>query len=100
MEVDTAFDAIEEVEPGGHFFATAHTMERYAQAFRDPIVADLTNHGTWTEAGSKTAPERATAEWKRRLAETPRPAHSEAAADRLAPFIEAGAKAGGAPPVD
>ncbi len=100
FEVDTAFDAIAEVEPGGHFFAAQHTMERYAQAFRDPLVADLTNFGAWTEAGSKTSADRATAEWKRRLAETPRPPHAGDAAERIAPFIEAGTKAGGAPPVD
>ncbi len=100
FEVDTAFDAIAEVAPGGHFFAAAHTMARYASAFREPLVADLSNFGTWTAAGALTAPERATAEWKRRLAETPRPAQSEAAAERLAPFIEARTKAGGAPPAD
>jgi trimethylamine--corrinoid protein Co-methyltransferase len=100
FEVDTAFDAIAEVAAGGHFFAAAHTMTRYASAFREPLVADLSNFGTWTAAGALTAPERATAEWKRRLAETPRPAQSEAAAERLAPWIEARVKAGGAQPAD
>ncbi len=100
FEVDTAFEALAEVAPGGHFFAAAHTMARYASAFREPLVADLSNHGRWSEAGARTSPERATAEWKRRLAETPRPAQAEAAAERLAPWIEAGARAGGAQPVD
>jgi trimethylamine--corrinoid protein Co-methyltransferase len=100
FEKDTAWDAIAEVQPGGHFFTAQHTMERYAAAFREPLVADLTNFGAWTDAGSLTAAERATAEWKRRLAETPRPAQSEAAAEGLAPYIAARTKAGGAPPLD
>lgn len=100
FEVDTAFEAIAEVAPGGHFFAAQHTMTRYAQAFRAPLVADLTNFGAWSDAGSLASPERATAEWQRRLAETPRPAQSEAAAERLAPWIEARTKAGGAVPAD
>ncbi len=99
-EFDTATDALAEVPPGGHFFAAAHTMMRYATAFREPLVADLTNHGQWVETGALTAEERATAAWQRRLAETPRPAWSEAAADRLAAFVEARTKAGGAPPVE
>ncbi len=53
------FDAIAEVQPGGHFFATTQTMARYRSAFYEPLVADLSNFGNWTEAGSKTATERA-----------------------------------------
>lgn len=97
---DMAMDALAEVPPGGHFFAAAHTMARYATAFRPPLVAELSNFGTWTERGARTAPERAVEEWRRRIAGTPRPAQSEAAADRLAPFIEARTRAGGAPPVE
>ncbi|MEM7691119.1 MAG: trimethylamine methyltransferase family protein, partial [Pseudomonadota bacterium] len=33
------FDALTEVDPGGHFFATAHTMDRYQTAFYEPLVA-------------------------------------------------------------
>ena len=59
------YDAIAEVQPGGHFFAAAHTMARYRTAFYEPLVADLSNFGNWTESGSKTATERANAIWKR-----------------------------------
>ena len=97
---DLAMDALEEVPPGGHFFAAAHTMARYAGAFREPLVADLSNHGTWAANGSRTAADRATTLWKDRLATTPRPAQAGEAAERLAPFIERRTRAGGAPPVD
>jgi trimethylamine---corrinoid protein Co-methyltransferase len=99
-EYDTAADALAEVPPGGHFFAAAHTMTRYASAFREPMVADLSNHGKWVDGGSRTAEDRATAIWHRRLIETPRPALGAEAADRLAPFIEVRTKAGGAQPLE
>jgi trimethylamine--corrinoid protein Co-methyltransferase len=98
LAADSAMEAIAEVAPGGHFFAAAHTMARYATAFRAPLVADLSNHGAWAEAGGLSAAHRATAEWRRRLAETPRPAQSAAAAERLGAYIAARSAAGGAPP--
>lgn len=64
---EIGYDAIAEVEPGGHFFSAAHTMERYRTAFYQPLVADLSNFGSWTEAGSKTATQRANGIWKRML---------------------------------
>ncbi|MEO5615845.1 MAG: trimethylamine methyltransferase family protein, partial [Cypionkella sp.] len=60
-EAALGFDAIAEVQPGGHFFSGAHTMERYQTAFYRPLVADLSNHDAWTEAGALTADQRATA---------------------------------------
>ena len=50
-----AFEAMAEVPPGGHFFATSHTMDRYQTAFYSPLVADLSNHGAWTEAGAQSS---------------------------------------------
>lgn len=92
------FDAIAEVPPGGHFFATQHTMERYSTAFYQPLVADLSNHGTWVENGAKTAEERATAVWQDRLATfSPPPACIEVGA-RLAGYVADRTAAGGAPP--
>ena len=49
------FEAIAEVQPGGHFFSAQHTMSRYRTAFYEPVVADWSNFGTWSEAGAKTA---------------------------------------------
>ncbi|WP_426036559.1 trimethylamine methyltransferase family protein [Cypionkella sp. TWP1-2-1b2] len=64
-----SFDAIAEVQPGGHFFSVAHRMKRYQTAFYRPLVVDLSNHGAWTEAVALTADQRATAIWKQRLAD-------------------------------
>ena len=65
-----------------------------------PLVADLSNHGQWTEGGALRSDQRATAIWQRMLADFHPPAHGAEAADRLAPFIAARTAAGGAPPMD
>jgi trimethylamine--corrinoid protein Co-methyltransferase len=93
------FDAIAEVQPGGHFFATAQTMARYRSAFYEPLVADLSNFGNWTEAGSKTATDRAQTVWRRLLAEFKPPAATEGIVEILDPFIAQRTEEGGAAPV-
>ncbi|TJX58594.1 MAG: trimethylamine methyltransferase, partial [Mesorhizobium sp.] len=62
------FDAIQSVGPGGHFFGTQHTQDRYKTAFYSPILSDWRNFESWTEAGSPTALEKANRVWKERLA--------------------------------
>lgn len=99
-EAALAFDAIAEVQPGGHFFAAAHTMERYQTAFYQPLLADLSNHGRWTEMGALTADQRATAVWQKVLENfTPPPASGEIG-ERLKPYIAANTARGGTPPED
>lgn len=93
------FDAIAEVAPGGHFFATAQTMARYRSAFYEPLVADLANFGSWTEAGSKTATERAQGVWRRLIDDFQPPASTAGIAESLDPFIEQRTAEGGALPV-
>ena len=97
---DMALDALAEVAPGGHFFGAAHTMERYDGAFYAPLVADLSNHGQWSEHGALRSDQRATAIWQRVLADFKPPAHGEAAAARLAQFIADRTAAGGAAVLD
>ena len=95
-----AYDAIAEVAPGGHFFAAQHTMERYQTAFYAPLVADLSNHGLWTENGALRADERATAIWQAVLAEATPPAACAGVAGRLAGWLADRRQAGGVPPED
>ncbi len=94
------FDAIADVQPGGHFFSTAHTMERYQTAFYRPLVADLSNHGAWTEAGALTAAQRATSIWKQKLADFIVPEACAGVVDRLDAFVRTGTESGGAKPED
>jgi trimethylamine--corrinoid protein Co-methyltransferase len=93
------FDAIAEVNPGGHFFATAQTMANYRHAFYEPLVADLSNFGNWTEAGSKSATERAHGIWRKTLKEFKAPASTAGIGEILDPFIASRTAEGGAAPV-
>ena len=64
---ELALDAIKAVPPGGHFFGTAHTMERYESAFYAPLLSDWKNSESWVEAGAKDATQRATDLWQQAI---------------------------------
>ena len=98
-EAAIAFDALAEVQPGGHFFGAAHTMSRYQTAFYEPLVADWANFGTWTERGARDATTRAHAIWKAIVDEPRPPMIDEARIEELDAFIARRTEAGGAPPV-
>ena len=99
-EAAMAFEALKEVQPGGHFFGCAHTMERYASAFYAPVVADWSNFGTWTERGALDASTRATALWQEIVATHKPPANVTPERLRaLNAFIAARTAEGGAFPV-
>ncbi|HUG31451.1 MAG TPA: trimethylamine methyltransferase family protein [Acidimicrobiia bacterium] len=53
-----AFDAVNDVGPGGHFFGTPHTLERFRDAFYKPLLSDWRNYETWDEAGRPEAKEK------------------------------------------
>ena len=97
---EIGFDALKDVEPGGHFFATQHTMDRYRTAFYKPLVADLGNFGTWEDSGGKTSSERAVDIWSSKLENFEAPPGVEDVSERLATYIEARINSGGAPPLD
>lgn len=92
------YHAIADVQPGGPFFSTPHTMERYQTAFYEPLVADWSNFGAWTEAGAKTSTERATGIWQEKLARFSPPPAVAGCDELLAPFIERRTAEGGAAP--
>lgn len=92
-------EAIAEVGPGGHFFAAAHTMKRYRDAFYTPLVSDWRNYGQWAEDGSKTAKERATGIWRKALDSFQAPALEPEKLQALTEFVERRRREGGAPPV-
>ena len=87
-EASLGFESIAEVGPGGHFFGTAHTLERYETAFYRPLVSDGRNFETWQEDGARTATERANRVWKQLLAEYEPPALDPAVAEALDAFVE------------
>ncbi len=97
-DADFAVDAVAEAGPGGHFFATQHTMARYRDAFYTPLVSDWRNFGTWRDDGSKTATERAAGIWRAALETFTPPPLDPAIAEALEAFRRRRTEAGGSPP--
>lgn len=87
-ESTLALDAIDEVGPGGHYFGTAHTMERYRTEFYRPLISDWQNFGSWAEQGSLTASDRAYQKWNDVLAAYEQPALDPVIAEELQAYVE------------
>jgi trimethylamine--corrinoid protein Co-methyltransferase len=91
-----ALEAIRDVGPGGHFFSTAHTLERYEQAFYAPLLSDWRNFETWSEDGGIDATQRANRIWKRILAEYQPPPLDPAIDEELQAYVDRRTAEGGA----
>lgn len=83
-----ALDAIEDVGPGGNFFGTQHTLDRYETAFYEPILSDWRNFETWAEDGERTALQRANSLYKRVLEDYEPPALDVAVREELEAFVD------------
>ena len=86
-EAELAVDAIGEVGPGGHFFGSPHTLERYENAFYRPLVSDWRNFESWQEAGSPGAADHANRLWKQALIEYEAPPLEDSRAAELEEFV-------------
>ncbi len=82
-----ALDAIREVGPGGHFFGSAHTMERYETAFYAPLLSDWSNYESWLESGSLNTEQRASRIWKQLLKEYQQPPIDPAIDEALRDYV-------------
>jgi trimethylamine--corrinoid protein Co-methyltransferase len=96
---DMALEAIAEVNHGGHFFACAHTMERYRTAFYSPLVSDWRNYGTWEADGAKTATDRANVIYRKTLDRYVAPQRDAAMVEALNAYIDRRTAEGGAPAI-
>ena len=96
---EIGLEAVAEAGPGGHFFATAHTMQRYRDAFYAPLVSDWRNYGAWSDDGAKTATERASTLWRATLESFEPPPLDPAVREALSEFVERRRAEGGAPPL-
>ena len=83
-----ALETIDQVGPGGHFFDTRHTLERYEHAFYQPLVSDWSNHESWIEKGSMTTDQRANKLWKKLLQDYAPPALDEGFAEEIDAYVE------------
>jgi len=96
---EIGLDAVAEAGPGGHFFATAHTMQRYRDAFYTPLVSDWRNYGAWLDDGAKTATDRASAVGRSTLESFQPPPLDPAVNEALNDYVARRRAEGGAPPV-
>ncbi|MBV7329948.1 trimethylamine methyltransferase family protein [Chloroflexi bacterium TSY] len=62
-----ALDAFEEVEAGGHFLGTQHTMRHFRDAFHRAEIMDYDAYEQWVINGSEDTVTRANKKWKAML---------------------------------
>jgi len=98
-DAEIALDALNDVQPGGHFFGSDHTMARYRTEFYQPVVFNYANFGNWTEEGGEDVSQRATKVWQGILADDKGPDVDGDRLDALKGYIAGRSDAGGAPPV-
>lgn len=94
-EATLAVEAMADVGPGGHFFGTQHTQDRYKTAFYNPFVSDWRNFESWEEAGSPTADDKAAELVGQFLAEYTQPAMDDEARAELDAFVARRVEEGG-----
>jgi len=84
---EIGLEAMDEVGPGGHFFGSDHTLERYKDAFYEPYLSDWQNSENWQGAGSKDATMRATEIWQQILRECELPPTDPGIKEELEAFV-------------
>jgi trimethylamine--corrinoid protein Co-methyltransferase len=82
-----ARDAYGEVDPGGHFLGSAHTMRHYQDAFYEAQLSDSENVESWEESGSQDMRRRAYDRWNHLLNTYEAPAMDVAKKDELAAYV-------------
>lgn len=82
-----ARDAYGEVEPGGHFLGSAHTMRNYQTAFYEPKLTDSENYESWEEGGELDMRQRAYARWNKLLEAYEAPPTDIAKKEELAAYV-------------
>lgn len=85
-------DAYHETGPGQNFLSTQHTLRHFATANFQPDIREAGPFETWSENGSPTTDQRATARWKQKLSDYKTPPMDESILAALNEFV-AGRKA-------
>tara|TARA_B100001996_G_scaffold51247_1_gene36650 strand:- start:1054 stop:2007 length:954 start_codon:yes stop_codon:yes gene_type:complete len=87
-ELDGALNAMNEVDPGGHFLGTKHTLENFEQAF---VIPELMHHDSfeqWEAEGALDLNSRAVTKAKRMLSDYEMPKLDKAVDEELLDFID------------
>ena len=80
-------DAYADVEPGGHFLGSAHTLAHYETAFYEAALSDSNSVEQWEEQGSQDAAKRAFGRWKKLLSEYQAPPMDPATREALDDYV-------------
>ncbi len=83
-----AFDALQEVPPGGHFLGTQHTMRHFRSAFYRAEIFDYNSAEQWEINGAEDTNQRANHKWKQMLADYEPPALDSELDRALCDFIK------------
>ena len=83
-----ARDAYGEVEAGGHFLGSAHTMRHYQNAFYEPALSHSENVESWEEEGGLDMRARAYARWQNLLKEYQAPPLEDSVREALTDYVE------------
>jgi len=83
-----ALNSIAEVGPGGHHFGTAHTLDRYQNAFYQPIISDRRNYDNWWDDGALDAYRRAYDVAQQLLTAYEQPPIDQAMEDELREYLK------------
>jgi trimethylamine---corrinoid protein Co-methyltransferase len=86
-ETSLALDVIAEVGPGGHHLGTAHTLERYRNAFYPSSLADRQGYDAWAAGGGENTARRANRIWKEMLVQYEQPSLDPAVAEALDDYV-------------
>ena len=86
-ELDGALEAMNEVDPGGHYLGTQHTLENFERAFMIPELMHHDSFEQWEAEGCQNTNERACRKVQKMLGEYEAPYLDEATNDALCDFI-------------
>jgi trimethylamine--corrinoid protein Co-methyltransferase len=87
-EASLAFDAFDEVGPGGHFLGCRHTLDRFRTCFYEPLLSSRDNFDRWTRNGLPDTAERAAAIAERVLDEFEAPPLDGSVVEELRAYVE------------
>ena len=87
-ELDAALAAMDEVEPGGHFLGTTHTLENFESAFSMPELMDSDGFEQWLAGGGEDANTRGLAKARKLLADYEEPSLPDDVDAALCDFVD------------
>ena len=86
-ELGPALDAMAEVEPGGHYLGTAHTLENFETAFMMPELMNFDSLEQWEADGAQDANQRAISKVRQLLGDYEAPPLDAAIEEELLDFV-------------